>query len=102
MQCSFQNKGQGNTMSQLTFFEFERDRRQTLRLRRQPAYGRARRFRGMIAMGTIVTLIILGLILNVSEMVPLIASTLQRPVESSLVISLLAAVSYWCICRDSR
>ena len=56
----------------------------------------------MIAMGTIVTLIILGLILNVSEMVPLIASTLQRPVESSLVISLLAAVSYWCICCDSR
>ena len=53
-------------------------------------------------MGTIVTLIILGLILNVSEMVPLIASTLQRPVESSLVISLLAAVSYWCICCDSR
>ena len=53
----------------------------------------------MIAMGTIVTLIILGLILNVSEMVPLIASTLQRPVESSLVISLLAAVSYWCIIR---
>ena len=89
-------------MSQLTFFEFERDRRQTIRLRRQPAYGRAGRFQGMIATGTIVMLISLGLILNVSEMVPLIPSTSQQPVESSLVISLFAAVSYWCICRDSR
>jgi|GEM_PF-3955649 len=86
-------------MSQLTFFEFERDRKQTLRLRRQLVYGGPRRFRGMIVVGTMISL---GLILNVLKMVPPIASFLPRPAETILVICLLSAAAYWWICRYSR
>jgi amino acid permease len=89
-------------MSQLTFFEFDRDRRQTNRLRSQSVFRRVRRFRGMIAVVTIVTLISLGLVLNLTEMILRIASSLQWPAVTSLVICLLLTTPYWRICRCPR
>jgi hypothetical protein len=42
------------------------------------------------------------LILNISEIVPLIVSSLPRPAETSLVNCMLFAAAYWWICRYSR